>query len=346
MVAIKGSIEQYLKAPPKGIGAILLYGNDQGLVSERAQALAKAMAAQSNPPGEIFRLDDADLETDPDRLIVELTTVSMFGDRRIVRAQQSRRVTAASLKPLLEAGRLEGFLIVEAGALKADDGMRKLFEGSDVAAAIACYADEARDLDGLVREVLQKHGLTISADAKRLLVSRLGADRALSRMEVEKLALYAMGQSEVSEADVTAIVGDASDLTIDAIIAAAVTGKGGMAVTECDRAVAAGESAQYILIAAQRHLQRLHRVRMGLESGLSMEEALKGLRPPVFFKQKDGFVAQVELWSAAKLARALARITEGQRLSRSGGELTVLDEAVLAEGVLLDIARLAAFKGR
>lgn len=346
MVAIKGSIEQYLKAPPKGISALLLYGNDQGLVSERAQAVAKTLAAQTSPPGEILRIDETDIEADPDRLTIELTTVSMFGDRRIVRAQQSRRVTAASLKPLIETDRLEGFLIVEAGALKADDALRKLFEAATGAAAIGCYADEARDLDTLVRDVLGAHGLTIGGDAKRLLVSRLGADRALSRMEIEKLALYCLGKTEIDEVDVAAIVGDASDLAIDTIITAAVTGKGAAAVTECDRAIAAGESAQYIMIAAQRHLQRLHRVRMGLESGLSIDEALKGLRPPVFFKQKDGFVAQVELWSAAKLARALSRITEAQRLSRSGGELTALDEAVLTEGLLLDIARLAAFKGR
>lgn len=346
MVAVKGSVEQYLKAPPKGVSAILLYGTDAGLVTERAQALAKAVANQTTPPGDIFRLDDSDLDTDPDRLIVELTTVSMFGGRRIVRATQSRRVTAAMIKPLLEAGRLEGFLIVEAGALKAEDAMRKAFEASEVGAAIPCFADEARDLDGLVKDVLGAHKLAITADAKRLLISRLGADRGLSRMEIDKLALYAMGKSEIDEADVAAIVGDASDMTIDAIITAAVTGKGSAAVTECDRALAAGESAQYVMIAAQRHLQRLHRVRMALESGASMDEALKGLRPPVFYKQRDGFVAQVEMWSSAKLTRGLARITEAQRLARSGGELSALDETVLAEGMLLDLARLAAFKGR
>jgi DNA polymerase III subunit delta len=346
MVAVKSSPEAYLKSPPKGINAILLFGPDAGLVTERAQALAKAVAAQTNPPGDIFRLDDSDLENDPDKITVELTTVSMFGGRRIVRASQSRRVTAASLKPLLDDGRLEGFLIIEAGALKAEDGMRKLFEQSSSAAAIPCYADEARDLEGLIKEVLARHKLDITPDAKRLLLSRLGADRGVSRMEVDKLALYALGSPEITEADVAAIVGDASDMTIDAIISAAATGKGSAAVTECDRALAAGESAQYVMIAAQRHLQRLHRVRMALEAGASMDEALKGLRPPVFYNQRGAFVAQVELWSAAKLIRALARITEAQRLARSGGELGALDEAVLTEGLLLDIARLAAFKGR
>ena len=104
--------------------------------------------------------------------------------------------------------------------------------------------------------------------------------------------------------------------------------------------------AQYVLIASEKQIHRLHRVRMAMESGASIEDALKGLRPPLFFKQRDGFVRQVEMWSSQKLSRALARITDAQRLMRSGGPLGALDEATVVQGVLLDLARLAAFKAR
>ena len=346
MVAIKASIDAYLKAPPKGISAILFFGNDAGLVWERAAALAKTMAAQSIPPGEILRIDDPDLENDPDKLAIELGTIPMFGGRKIIRTQQSRKVNAASLKSLIEGPPLEGFLVVEAGSLRADEGLRKLFEAAQNAAAIPCYADEARDLDGLVRNVLAAHKLDISAEAKRLLIARLGADRGTSRAEIEKLALYALGQTQIEEADVEAIVGDASEMAIDRIVTAAVSGQASVALVECDKALAAGESAQYVLIASEKQIHRLHRVRMAMESGASLEDALKGLRPPIFFKQRDGFVRQVEMWSSPKLSRALSRITEGQRMMRSGGPLGALDEAAVTQGVLLDLARLAAFKGR
>jgi DNA polymerase-3 subunit delta len=346
MVAIKGSVDGYLKAPPEGIDAILLFGGDPGLVSERAKALADTIAKRANPPGEVLRLDDNDLDGDPDRLGVELGTIPMFGGRKIIRTQASRRVNAAMLKDLLGAGRLEGFLVVEAGALKGDDALRKLFEGAPNTAAIACNADEARDLDGLVRDVLAAHKLDITPEAKRMLIARLGADRALSRAEIEKLALYARGQGRIEAADVEAIVGDAADLAIDRIVTAALSGQAAVAATECDRALASGESAQYVLIATLRALQRLHRVRLGLESGQSLDDALKTLRPPLFYRQRDVFVAQLDLWPAVRLNRALARLQEAQTLSRSGGALGSLDEAVIVQGALLDVARLAVIKRR
>lgn len=344
MVAIKPQqAEAYLKAPPEAVSAVLLFGSDPGLVSERAQFLAKRKAESSSPPGEILRIDDSDLENDPDKLVVELGTMPMFGGRKVIRTSQSRRVTASSLKPLIEdASRLEGFLIVEAGNLRAEDALRALFEKANGVAAIACYPDEARDLDGLVRDVLAGYKLDISPEAKRLLVSRLGADRGLSRAEIEKLALYGMGKPRIEEADVEAVVGDASELAIDKIIAAAATGRHGVAVREYERAIASGESAQYVIIAAQRHFQRLHRVRMAVENGASLDDAVRGLRPPLFFKQKDAFVAQVDTWTSATLTRALSRIDETQRMSRSGTQAGSVDETVLVDMLLLDLSRLAA----
>jgi DNA polymerase III subunit delta len=138
MVALKsGQAASFLKSIEPKIDAILVFGGDPGLVFELATMAAKRLAEQADPVGEIFRIEDAELENDPDRLTVELKTVQMFGGPKVVRTTASRRITAASLQPLFEGG-LTGKLVVEAGALKADDAMRVLFEGSARAAAIAC----------------------------------------------------------------------------------------------------------------------------------------------------------------------------------------------------------------
>src|SRR5213078_237346 len=140
---------------------------------------------------EIIRLDDASLEEDPGRIFVELQTAPMFGGRKVLRTMAGRRVTAAQLKPL-----------VEGGDLRPDDALRALFEKSPAAAAIACCPDEARDLEVVMREVFAPGKMQITPEAKRLLLARLGADRALSRAEIDKLVLYAHGKSMIEESDV------------------------------------------------------------------------------------------------------------------------------------------------
>ena len=103
--------------------------------------------------------------------------------------------------------------------------MRALFEKSAQAAAVACYADEARDLEGVIREVLKAARARPSRPTRaRCCVARMGADRAhVARRDREAGALCP-GKSEIDVDDVEAIVGDASELAIDRIVNAAASG--------------------------------------------------------------------------------------------------------------------------
>lgn len=338
MVAVKAhQAQSFLKAPDPRISAFLFFGSDAGLVSERAQLLAKSIAAREVPEGEILRFDNSDLENDSDRLAVELGTLPMFGGRKVIRAIAGRRLNAAMLKPLVQGGGLAATLIVEGGNLKPDEALRALFEKSAETAAIACYADKSADLDDLVRQVLKSHKMDIAPDARELLVARLGADRALSRNEIEKLALFAAGKQLIDLSDVETIVGDAAELTLDRIPTAAATGEGARAVIECDRWVASGESPQAVIIALQRHFLRLHRVRATLDQGRSLEDAVKALRPPLHFKQKQAFGTQCRMWTLDRLTRALSGIATAAKAARLSPAL----EIALTERLLLDLARLA-----
>lgn len=339
MVAVKAhQAESFLKAVASVPAAVLFYGSDAGLVSERAVVLARRLAERDD--GEILRIEDADLEDEPGRIGIELQTIPMFGGRKIVRATAGRRITAAVLKPLID-GNLEGNLIVEAGNLRPDEALRGLFEKSPHAAAVACYPDEARDLDAMINEVLGAAGLEIAPEAKRLLVSRLGADRGMSRAEVQKLALFARGSTRISEADVEVAVGDAAEMALDRIVLASASGRAAEAIKECDRSVAGGDSAQGVIAALQRHYLRLHRLRGIFEAGRSLDDAMRSLRPPPHFRQKAALEQQCRDWCLARLDAALARIAATAKEARLNSAL----EEALAERLLLDLGALAKDKG-
>jgi DNA polymerase-3 subunit delta len=333
MVALKSSgVARFLKSPEPSCRAVLVYGPDAGLVSERASELAGIFARTRRGSTELVRLDDRDFADDPARLEVELRTKPMFAGCSIIRVTAGQRLDAASLKATL-AEPSENFLIVEAGNLRPDSGLRKVFEKDKTAVALPCYADE-RALASMIDDELAEAGLSIDSDARTYLMTQLGADQALSRSEVAKLALYAAGGESISEDDVDAIVGDAAETALENFVYAASGGDPAVALRELQRLAAAGTDNAAALAALGRHFTQLHRVASAQSAGGSFEDAVKSLRPRPHFKREPVFLAHCKRWGATRLAQALPLIQEAIRRTRKSPEL----EGPFAERLVLKLA--------
>ena len=336
MVAIKAhQANAFVKTIPSDIRALLFFGPDAGMVMERAKVAAQHFCADN---AELIRLDENDVAEEPERFAIELQTVSMFGETRVVRAPVTTKLSPALVEEVLDSGLNGTALVLEGGDLKPANKIRKAFESSKIAAAVACYPDAARDLDGLIGDVLGAANLSINRDTKSHLRSRLGADRALSRNELEKLVLYlGPDASQVEMDDVDAVIGDSSELVLDRISLAATGGRVKSASQDFDRALASGQAIQTIMLALQRHLLRMHRVKSAMEGGKNTDAALRSLRPPLHFKIKDEFVEQCRNWRMGKLNDAIVRTQDAIRRCREQSSL----EQAHAERLLLEISALA-----
>jgi DNA polymerase-3 subunit delta len=331
MVAYKSSaVASFLKSPKPECRAVLVYGPDAGLVTERATSLADLFAKLGQGQTEIVRLDDRDLSDDPARLEVELRTRPMFASQSVVRLMAGLRLDVPSLKALL-ASDFPNWLIVEAGNLRPDSALRKLFEAHKTAAALACYADE-RSLASLIDAELAEAGLSIDRETRDYLMTRLGADQALSRSEVVKLALYAQGEGRISQDDVDAIVGDAAETALENFVYATSGGDSRAALSELQRLAAAGTDKQAALLALGRHFTQLHRV-AAAASGPGIEQGLRSLRPRPHFKREPVFVAHCKRWGTTRLSHVLPLIQDAIKRSRLSPDL----EGAFAERLVLTL---------
>jgi DNA polymerase-3 subunit delta len=333
MVAYKASaVARFLKSPDPDCRAVLVYGPDAGLVSERAGALADTLSRRTKGEAEVIRLDDRDFAEEPARLEIELRTRPMFAASKVVRVTAGSRLDVPALKALL-AEPSDNALIVEGGNLRPDSGLRKLFERLADAAALPCYSDD-RDLAELIDAELAEAGLRIDPETKTYLMNRLGADQALSRAEVVKLALYAQGRGSVSHDDIEAIVGDAAEIALENFVYAASGGDPREALRELQRLAAAGTDRAAALSALARHFTQLHRVAATQASGGGLEQAVKSLKPRPHFKREPVFLAHCRRWGANRLAHALPLIQETIRRSRRSPDL----EGAFAERLLLTLS--------
>lgn len=319
MVALKGGeIDSYIARPDPARPIALVYGTDAGLVRERVETLLRASVDDTHDPFALVRLEGELLAGDPGRLLEEAHTVPLFGGRRALWIKAGHANIASAVEALVaDPPAADSRVIIEAGDLRKGAPLRGLCEQAKVAVALACYADNERDLARLVADELRQAELAITPEAQTLLVSLLGGDRQASRSEVRKLALYAHGQERIQADDVLAVVADASALALDAVIDAAFAGRVQGFDQQFARARTAGLAAGSILSAAARQAAQLHRARLAVESGKSIPDALReAFRPPLFFRREPLVRAALGAWNAARLERAMVELGKAMLAAR------------------------------
>lgn len=332
----------FLRSPPAGVRAVLLYGSDGGLVRERAEALVRGVVDDLSDPFRMTEMTGAALRDDPARLADEAQAMALTGGRRAVRIRDAADGLADLFETLLAGPAFDALVVVEAGALPSRSKLRKLFEDADAAAAVACYADDARVLAEVIRSSLAAHRIAASPDAVAYLQANLGSDRMVSRSELEKLALYVGDGNEATLADAAACVGDSAAMTVDDLAFAAAGGDIDGLARMIERAWREGATAVGILRACARHVQRLHAVATLVAEGRPPDAAMRTLRPQVFYKQADAFRAQVRRWPPAALGGVLDRLTEAEVQCKTTG---LPAEAVCAQA-LLRLATAARARAR
>jgi DNA polymerase-3 subunit delta len=339
MVALKSAeIDSFVARPDSSRSVVLVYGPDAGLVSERVDALVRASVDDPKDPFALVRLDGDTLASDPARLADEALTVPLFGGRRAIRVRASSRNIVPAVEGILGVALRDCRIVIEAGDLKRDSGLRNLIERAKTAVAVPCYADADRDLGRLIDEELRRDSLTISSDARAALVPLLGGDRRASRAELRKLALYAAGQKQIEIDDVIAVVADASALELDALVDAAFAGRIADAEKEFSKASIASTNPTAIVGAALRQIERLHALRLDLESGTSASAVVEHVRPPIHFRRKPMIEVALKAWTSERLVKAMTMLAEASLdVRRQPG----LAETIAQRAVML-IARAAA----
>ena len=335
MTAIKAAdVDRFIAKPDPRQPIVLVYGPDAGLVRERVDALVKASVDDPNDPFAFVRIEGEDLSANPSRLGEEAHTVPLFGGRRAVLVKAGSRNIASAVETVVAAPSDECRIIIEAGDLKKSSPLRTLCEKAKVAAVLPCYVDNDAALGRLIDDEMRDASLSIAPDARTSLLALLGGDRLASRSEIRKLALYTRGQDRVELNDVMAVVADASALALDGVIDAAFAGRTGEVESEFGKARAGGSSPAAIISAAIRQVANLHKMKLAVEAGDSIEFAMKRGAPPVHFTRERKVGDALQTFSPARLLRVMEQLAEASLDARRNAALA---EAI-AQRTLLSIA--------
>ncbi len=328
----------FLSRPDPRVPALLIYGNDPMRVAERRQ---RVIAAQIGPQGEaemrLTRFPAADLRRDPAAALDAMRAPSFFPGSRAVLVEDAGEGATEPLRAALKDW-TEGdaLIVVTAGALNAGSKLRKLFEGDKRALCLAVYDDPPGRAE--IEAQLRAEGLTgLPPEALRDLVALgQGMEPGDFRQMLTRIALYKLGDpGPLTPAEIAALAPPAGEAAVDAVLDAVAEGRMGDIAPLMTRLAGQGVAPVTLCIGALRHFRLLHRL---ASDARGPDQAVAGLRPPVFGPRRERLMRQARRWPMARAEAALADLLGTDLTLRSASPAPA--RAVM-ERVLMRLAALA-----
>lgn len=312
----------------KAIRGILVYGSDQGLVSEYGGKLSGFF-----DPFSLISFSSDDLKKNPERFLDEALSLGFFGGggRRCLKVSSPSDGFIKLLETYLQS-RSDAFLVILADSLPKSSALRVLFETSSDLYCLPCYPDEGPALQALIKNRFKEAGIAVDPDALLLLASRLGGDRLMTQSEIDKLILYLDDRKHLSAEDVLDVSDDVSALSFDLLLQAVMEGQTDKVQSLLSSLYQEGENPVRLIRLFQMHFMRLSEALSDIASGQSVDGIVAGLRPPLFFKAADSFKRQLRLWTLTAARRAQERLIQTEIDCKTTG---LPAETVLAQTLLL-----------
>jgi DNA polymerase-3 subunit delta len=312
----------------------LFHGADEAASADLAGRLAAHFG------GEILALAPATLKEDPGRLPDEAAAVSMFGDRRVIRIDGAGDESVEAVSLLLAAPVAGNPVVAVAGALRKGSKLLALVESAPNAAAVISYEPDARDSGRTLEALAAEFGLQPTRETIPRLVAACNGDRRLLRRELEKLALFLDAAPDraqrLTPEHLAAVGASVDDADFGALVDAVAGGRPEAADRQIAKLGAQGIAGIAQLRAVARRLWQLAELRAVVDGGATVQAAVEGARPPIFWKEKERVAAQLQRWREPMLRHALDRLLATERDIKKSG--TAGD--VLASQALLGIAAM------
>ena len=201
-----------------------LYGPEVFYQTEIIQTLIKQSITDDNRD---FNLETFDAqESNVNHWLGSAKTLSFLGGIKLVIVRNLQDAIpqdkeAQALIDYAENPIPEACLVVTSNKV---DRKRKLFKMlTGLKTAIACEAPKENELISWVRKRAEESNYSLSSNAARVLVNRVGARPGILAKELEKTLLYAGANKSISEREVAEVVGESKTENVFALTEALKT---------------------------------------------------------------------------------------------------------------------------
>ena len=277
--------------------SFLIYGPNEGLIRENIDIVFKNFAKGADC--EKINIVGKQLDESISILNDEISTISLFSEKKFIILDSPKEKHVSIIEDALILDFKNTCMVVKQDNLMKSSKIRKLYETSKNHFSLACYDDDIKVLSSLLEKFQKDHNISFDSDVKSFLLNNLSNDRMVIKNELEKILLsLSEDDKKVDVEKLRNILHDSAHTDLQQINNSILFGNTEKGSKSLEKLFNLGTNPLVILKSFNNYIMRIRLTQIELSKGEQFDEAIKVLRPPVFWKEKSDFKRHCLMWPA------------------------------------------------
>ena len=320
MIIKEFEIEKIIKEKKRLI-FFLIYGPNEGLIRDHINRVTSSYINKQEY--EIINFNCKELDTDPQKLNDIIKTVSMFYKNKLLIIEELKDKHIKIIEDIIGNPQGNDICIIKSNNLSKSSKIRKLFENDKSCFSLACYEDDNRSLMKSIDSFIQQNQINMDRETKNYLLQSLSNDRMISKNELEKILLFNNNSGEKIELDeLKKLLNDTSSINLNKMNENVMYGNTLKSSKIIHKLLSEG-SSPITLLRSLTNYTLIQETKIEMKKGNSFDVAIKILKPPVFWKDKDSFQKHCLKWPIRNIEKVLSSLLEAEIFCKLNSKLAV-----------------------
>ena len=308
---------------------ILFYGENLGLKDD-----LKNKIKDNKKEASILIYNQDDILKNEDLFFNEILNVSLFEEKKIFFINEATDKILNIIENIRDKiDNHEIFLFSE--ILEKKSKIRNYFEKDKKLAAVACYNDNEITIKKIIQERLK--GFTgLSSQNINTLIENCGLDRSKLKNELEKIIIF-FSDKKINDGNLDELLNIKENNNFNSLKDEAMNGNKiktnkllGDTIFEKEKNIL------YINLINQRLMKLSALIEMTKLTNI--DKAISEIKPPIFWKDKPFYIAQIKKWNSQKIKNILNSTFNLEVTVKSNSSI---NHDLLIKKLMVDICNLA-----
>ena len=280
----------------------LFYGPNYGKVSDCAK-LTKSFKNVEQDFEVINFFSDEIKKEDLSRIFIESSTPNIFGSKTFLCFHlHSEKINKEIISILSSETNKDLIVVLKSHQLSPRSSLRSFFEKNKYSISVACYEESESEKKTYINNFLQHEGVKVSESLINLLTNNLSNQRLEIKSELEKIIILHKSQQENKFVHTTfSFISESLNNDDSRFIFSLASKERKGFVKNFNKFTDFGSENIKLITYLLEHFFRLLVIKIKIYEGVDVGNAIKELKPPIFFKHLPEFRQQLKMLSISEL---------------------------------------------